>query len=526
MNLCKAIQVAMWGAAAILPAAGAWALTPTQVGQLTPGNILYVSGSTATDNAIKAYFKLDSGVDSTAPCVNGTYDLYTTASGYVITCQASATFGSGIGNFAIVKQTKGGSATGIHNVAEQIPTPTLSFPDLSNPSNFTATCNTGTTTAAASPFMQYNTYACTLAESQTIQPNAGISDEDPNTWIGTGGVTNSDAAALTVKNGLEVPFGIIVSTALRNRLQVAEGLTTGSAEALSNVPSLTIAQLRAILSGQMTSLFDLYVYPSSNVATQVDPGSNTLHICRRGNTSGSEFAANIYFFGSGCSKGSGVGTVASPDVGSTATAGATWAAADSGEFVFAGAGTGDVLNCVGSAQDSGDPSGNYRIGFVSMDQVPTVSGSWRYIAINGIAPTIWNIQQGNYDWLTEDTFNSTPTSLALNYSSGTNNHSAIFSALQSHIGNLSSLAGLNAASQNAAALADTSSGGADTGLVTLGNSVLFGTSDPSGPSAPTWPKAIRSIAVAGQGPNSPLSKTYPSEAVNNCNGAYQSDPTG
>jgi hypothetical protein len=190
--------------------------------------------------------------------------------------------------------------------------------------------------------------------------------------------------------------------------------------------------------------------------------------------------------------------------------------------VFAGAGTGDVLSCVEAPLGSGDTV-NYRIGVVSTDQVPGSNG-WRYVAVNGIAPTIWNIQLGAYDWLTEDSFNYTTTSIGLN--GGPGNHLTIFTTINTNLSDVNGLAGLNAASQNAAASADTSGGAADTGIITTPNSVLYGSSDATGPSAPAWPAAIRAIAVAGQGPNSPLSKTYPSEATNNCNGAYQSDPTG
>jgi hypothetical protein len=523
-SLRTAIRLALCGAAAAaLPVSGAWALTPTQVNALTAGNIIYVSGSTATDNAIKAWSKLDAATDANAPFTAGSMDIYTTATGYIITGTAGPVFGAVSGtNIAIVKQTQGGSATGIHNVAEQISPPNLSFPNLSTPSSLTATCGAAVNTPAKSPFMAFNTYACTLAESQSIQPNAGISDEDPQTWIGTGGVTSTDAAALTATHAVEVPFASIVNTALRNQLQTAEGLVSGS-ELLANVPSLTPAQLRAIESGQMTSLADLYVFnPTTQKTVQVDPSDSTIHICRRGNTSGTEFAANIYLFGSGCSKGNGVGTIALPDVSSTAANGVAWAAADNGEFVFAGAGTGDVLSCVEAPLGSGDTV-NYRIGVVSTDQVPGSNG-WRYVAVNGIAPTIWNIQLGAYDWLTEDSFNYTTTSIGLN--GGPGNHLTIFTTINTNLSDVNGLAGLNAASQNAAASADTSGGAADTGIITTPNSVLYGSSDATGPSAPAWPAAIRAIAVAGQGPNSPLSKTYPSEATNNCNGAYQSDPTG
>ena len=123
----------------------------------------------------------------------------------------------------------------------------------------------------------------------------------------------------------------------------------------------------------------------------------------------------------------------------------------------------------------------------------------------------------------EDAFNQTAASIALN--GGPGNHAGIFNTIQANLSNVNALAGLNAATRLAAAPGE-STAISDTGIVTAGNKVLFGTSNPGGPSAPTWPAAIRSIGVAGQGPNSPISKTYPSAAENNCNGAFQSDPTG
>jgi hypothetical protein len=523
-SLKTAIQTAIYTAAAVLPATGAWALTPAQVGALTAGNIVYVSGSTATDAAIQAYAKLDPAVDANAPFVAGSYDLYKTATGYVLTGTAGPIFGAVAGqNIAIVKQTSGGSAVGIHNVAQGIAA--ANFPNLTTPATFSGSCSVSATAGASSPFQGFSTYTCTLAESQAIVPNAGISDEDPTTFVGTGGVTSTDAGLLTSTHAVEVPFGIIVSTALRNQLQTAEGLTSGS-ETLANVPSLTTAQVRAILSGQMTSLSDLWVFnPTTQNPVQIDPSGSLVHICRRGDTSGSQFAANINFFGKGCSKGAGVGAIAAPDTVSTQTSGEAWSgsATQLGDFVFAGSGTGDVRNCVAAGLGAGDTF-NARIGFVSMDQVASTGVNWRYIALNDIAPTIWNIQLGKYDWITEDTFNSTSASLALN--GGPGNHATIFNTLNANLSNVNGLSGLNAATRNAAALGD-ATGAADTGLVTLGNSVLFGASDASGPSATAgWPAAIRAIATAGKGPNSPISKTYPGQAVNNCNGAFQSDPTG
>jgi ABC-type phosphate transport system substrate-binding protein len=537
MSVKTAIKLAL-AAAAVLPAAS-WALTPAVVNALPAADIIYISGSTATDAALQAWAKLDPAVDANAPFAAGSYDLYKTSTGYVLTGKAGPIFGGLAGtNIAILKQTQGGSATGIHNVNAGTLTP--GFSDILNAA-FPASCGAAVPTGVSNPFQAFNTYTCTQAEI-SVAPNAGISDEDPTTWVGTSTVVAGDATGLTAKNGVQVPFGIIVSTAMRNALQTAEGLVSGS-ELAANVPSLTSASIRAIFNGGITVWDDLFVLnPSTNNMIAVDPAQSGsfVHVCRRGDTSGSQFAMNINFFQKGCSKGV-TGGVAAADAPLTQANGETWTGGTSGSDAglvqlgmafFAGSGTGDVRNCVSAALDSpanGDPGGtdtvNFRIGFVSMDQVPTLAGTWRYVAIDGVLPTIWNIQRGAYQWLTEDTFNSNTASLARN---GSTNAATIFPVIQANFSNLNALAGLNAASRNAAALGDLTGGGADTGLVQLGSTTLWNAVEPwtAGPSASAgWPAAVRSINVVGKGPLSPVSKTY-GTAVNNCNYPFQVNPAG
>jgi hypothetical protein len=337
-------------------------------------------------------------------------------------------------------------------------------------------------------------------------------------------VTTADAAALTSSPALPIPYGIIVNVSLRNALQVAEGLTPGS-ETLANVPSLTSAQVRAILSGQMTTLGDLYEFnPNTQQTARVDPSSSALHICRYGDSVGPQLAANIRLFGNGCSKGSGLGFVAAPDDSSTQLSGTVWItplAQQLNAFVFAGARLLDVESCVAAGLGAGDTF-DARIGFVSTDQTP-LNPNWRYVALDGVAPTIWNIQLARYDWLVTDTFNSTTASLAQN--GGPGQHASIFEALRLGMFDADLLVGLNRGSQSSAASAD-STGASDTGFVTPANTVLYGPGDPTGPSAPRWPGAIREFQTVGSGPNNPLSDSYPGQPTNSCNAAYQSDPTG
>jgi hypothetical protein len=515
----NAIRLAV---AALLPlaASSAWALDPAATQAIPASNTIYISGSTAIDTALQAFFELSPSSDSRAPCVVGTTDIYKSATGYILSCTASSVVTGVAGqNIAIAKQTQGGSAIGIVNVARG-----TAANGFTNKATLVASSGAPVNTAATGPFAEFNTYTVSSAEV-ALSPNAGVSDLDPITFVGTGGVLASDAAAVTAVHGLQQPFGVIVSVPLFRALQAAEGLTAN--DAIANVPSLTTAQLRAILSGQMLDWADLYVYDKANHAVQTQVGNGSaaqVHICRRGNTSGTELGANTYFFGAGCSKGSGLGSIAPPDTSSTATDGVAWNATnDPTDFVFAGSGTGDVKKCVSAPLAAGDAQ-NFRIGFIGTDNKSSdgAGDTWRYVAINEQPGTLFSILQGRYDFLTENTLNSTTASLAQN--GGAGNHASIWNYLANNVGNRVSIAGYNARFQGAWDLAGGTAAG-DSGVLTLGKAT--GVADALTPplSSPTWPAAVRSL-TSGQGPASTVSKTYPGSPTNNCNGILQVNPTG
>ncbi len=525
-------------AAAPLASPTVWALDPTTTAAIAVGNQLYISGSTAIDPALQAFFELDAS-DARGPCAVGTMDLYKSAAGYVISCTGrAATTLAGL-NIAILKQTAGGSAVGIINVARGTAA-----------SGFTAFasiggCTLGTPTAASAPFMAYNNYSCAAAEVSAI-PNAGVSDEDPTTFVGTGGVLNSDATTLTAANGLQQPFAIIVSKPLRDKLQSAEGLTSGS-ELLADQPSLTKQQIAAILSGAMLDWSDLWVYDKATHTTQTQVGTggavptSGMHICRRGDTSGTQLGNNIFFFGAGCTKSAGVNSVATPDCAASQNSGEAWNASglstvcpsgtgssQPSDFAFAGSGTGDVKKCVSSGTLGTGDTVNYRIGFVGTDNkstdVAATPDLWRFIAIDEQPPTLYSILQGRYGNVTEDTLNSSSASLAQN--GGLGNHGVIFSYITANVGNKTALAGLNAKWHDSMQLppAAATTGVADTGLLTLGKPT--GNADAlTIPLSGSFPAALRTVSgAANTGPASTMSKT--SGAVNNCNALFQVNPTG
>src|SRR5262249_45637269 len=155
------------------------------------------------------------------------------------------------GDYALVKQTKGGSAMGITVVQSGLlANGTTALAGYINIGGLACGANPAGKYSGQGQIMAYTDYDChTTAESTGVAgdptSNAGISDEDPNTFVGIGGVTAANAAGLTFVNEIQLPFANIVSVALRNKLQSAEGLTSGS-ELLADVPSLSRAQVRAI----------------------------------------------------------------------------------------------------------------------------------------------------------------------------------------------------------------------------------------------------------------------------------------
>ena len=98
MNVKYAIAIALAGTA--FASGSAFALSPTTVHGLAAGNVIYVSGSTATDAALQAWAKLDPAVDGNAPFNAGSYDLIKTASGYILSGTAGPIFGDRSGRTA------------------------------------------------------------------------------------------------------------------------------------------------------------------------------------------------------------------------------------------------------------------------------------------------------------------------------------------------------------------------------------------------------------------------------------------
>jgi hypothetical protein len=474
---------------------------------VTVSTRLNVSGATATNNALGNVMKLSAG----GPCVAGTLTVLSGSGasagnvGYLCTSSANISGVTAGQTILLVKESLGGSANGVHNPGNSL-TPGFPLTFLGASISGCAAPAAGNLTASVGDFAEFNTVTCNIA-SASVVPDVGISDVDPGVFEGIGGVTGADLVKYQVGTGSStsvaaVTFNPIVSTALFAALQSAQSL--GSTLTLANMPSMTSAQLRGIFKGT-TLLGTQLQLPVS--------GDGIVHLCRRGNTSGTMTSFKLHFLGEGCTKNpSSVSEFNIPE-NSDQGAGSPWVDLNNGgDLVFAGSGSGDVRSCVNFHSQNG----NYAVGLASTESRPASSGTtnqFRYIKVDGAEPTLKAVMEGRYDFFTESTVNIPDNTPAVK--------SALFSGIRDLIAQPAVLAKVNEAWQNSGSLAsgtvlNSGDGTGDVGILAI----------PTASANPTFP-------IVGTGIDSVRTKPINSQrrvkaadaAPNNCNRPYQAYPS-
>ena len=187
------IQAAVATALALC-AGNAFALNSTAV----DGTVVQLrfGGATATDNGFKNLLKLTTG--NGGICADGSLHLYTKSKTILGFCTGNANAGTGLNTvkIAIQKESNGGSANGIVNVATQAGLQFLSFDATT-----LAACEAGTvsTKAASGDFGTYVDVQCPAAVATTsIAPNVGVSDIDPVLSLGIAGASLLVLTAVTL----------------------------------------------------------------------------------------------------------------------------------------------------------------------------------------------------------------------------------------------------------------------------------------------------------------------------------------
>lgn len=507
----SSVRLAVVGALS-LASAGAWAVDPG-VFDDTPPVVLRIGGATASDSTVRNLFAVDPADPETgnrAACQAGSLDIYFRGNDYLISCLSTANVaGLAAGtHIVVVKETAGGSANGVLNVARQT---NLNF---INPTEANlATCTTVVNAGGAGGLMTYQSRTCTTAPaSLAAPPQVGISDIDPATFVGAAGVTTADVAALSADPGLQVVFGPIVSEALRNRLQQVQGLTVGS-DTLANVPSLPKSVVVGLFTGQVLDWSQVWI----NGQQVGVAGDTAAYICRRAETSGTQTSFEIHYLNENCNTKAQNISFVTPDQANCTANGCAWNGTLGGganqfgdDFVFAGGGSGDVRNCV-----SFNATTQFRLGTASTERLPLTAGAsdrFRYVRIDGQEPTLAATQEGRYNFFTENTLN---TRIPDATTAGGNR--TIWTHIRNRIGDRAAVSATNAGFQNAACLG-TTGGVCDTGILVT---PVAGSIEPV---FPINAANVRSPLAANGGPVNSQTRTIPGSAPNNCNAPFQAVP--
>ncbi len=346
-----------------------------------------------------------------------------------------------------VYKFNGGSGTGVAPVADPAVAPAADQQYIdASPANCTQVIpatnpGPGDTFLSVDGATRFKLYSCPSAPILTQAPDGGISDVEPKMFVGelaTGfgasvpGLPDKpqnnfvDKGNLNIKAGPGIVFGVAVTLAMYDELlddQQAAGLlpdcpaspTRAQRDSLDCMPSIPTAMVQSVVTGELHNWTQRAPYglALNPVGAGVNQG-NKVNFCRRTSGSGThaQFMAN--FLRTNCINGSpAVKTFANnvpsfvpaPQVyenaGSSGVDACLQALATGGGY---NGGFTDGLTAFPSAPTSGNghssvvPLGRtaYGMGYNSLERNASLTRNFRFVAIDGAAPTLENAFNGTY----------------------------------------------------------------------------------------------------------------------------------
>ncbi len=410
-----------------LISSSAFALAPTAVVDIE----MFVSGASAQDKAMAGLFG--------DLCVAGTLDTYKdlrtdgkrgkshtaffcTLDNTKLSAAAQASMTLTNPNVLFHKRSKGGSAQGVNPVLDEQAIDAMVI------NNGNCLQITGKT--------DWNCSIGGVGDLVKVVSDAGVSDVNPEMFIkgnkpaGSGDVDATKVASnFTVTGAAALVFGIPVTTTLRDALQVAEfGEASNcvtdkydpatdnrgaAAESEACMPSLSRLQVASIMSGGMRTwnafkfngvgLTDVVKNSTNPIINALEPkfsdgtSFDAVHICRRVNGSGTQAQMNAKFLNYPCTAGAD----APDDTGNFNT----------GPVIVLNSGSGDVTNCLNAFNDGVTIAGQntyldkmWAMGIQSTEKNANLKDNFRFIKIDGVAPTLANAVNGTYFDVVEQTF--------------------------------------------------------------------------------------------------------------------------
>jgi hypothetical protein len=393
----------------------------------------YVSGSTALNNQLFADILQTGGV-----CQAGTISVYldnTAASGgpgkshnIAIVCNLNQALGTlVVGNpVAFMKESSGGSNEGTNNVANAIP---LTF---FNANVAAAGCAAGAAIVAGTYYAHQQAFtefdSCT--NTAAIVPTIGLADENPQLFnVGPDAITTASINKINSNGMFQNDFGIAVSLNLYRALQRQQGLAL--TDVLATMPTLSHQQIAGLYTGAIdwSGVGDANGVAINNALYDPAPSApNQVYLCRRGDTSGTNVSADVYFLRNRCqdqrfpmlaatTASNNVACSGLPAGESSTNFGCKWQATNLPDTTFAGTGSGDVVSCI-HAHDRADQFAIGALGTTSkFDDAAGLGGSgdavgsshFRYVAIDGQKPTVVSQANGTYTYVMDNVINTLKT---------------------------------------------------------------------------------------------------------------------
>ncbi|MEK8032692.1 hypothetical protein AACH06_17875 [Ideonella sp. DXS29W] len=203
----------------------------------------------------------------------------------------------------VIKRDKDDSIYGVHQVALNMPGKTmvvnaLACSEYKHQETPAATCDTTESripTAGMSdvaPAMFPRTYTVAGVAQQALNyPDPTTSDDTGNPWTP---LTKSQLNQLDTASVGQTIYGVVVTTTLRNNLQMAQGLPAGSDDA-AHSPSLSTAFVSGVLSGFVRGGSQPNYASWKSVTGRQGDETKGVVICRGAGGNGIQAVSNAHF---------------------------------------------------------------------------------------------------------------------------------------------------------------------------------------------------------------------------------------
>lgn len=417
----KKICLAVGSAFAMGIAAHANAGTP--VANLTTTLDGFTTGSTAFEPALRAYVRSIcsstveefqvAAVPQVGDAIYGTSGGATSNQKAIIWQCSALTTAIGSNTSLTLRKSSGDSGEGLTSATGFYPVNFISTANAQAVAGFT--CGTASNTVAETGLSALNQQTCTYSSSTgsafitATNGLAGIADVEPsilNNAINAV-VPDTGPSVIAVENIAAAVWGVPVTKTLRDKLQGVQGLTVGN-DTEDQMPSLSHTALYSVFANTLASADSLTNAADVGITTLAFGGSpastngNRIYFLRRPASSGTMASFKAMFGNKPCAgTTSWAGdSITAPTACPTLTT--TTPAANRQVLLFQS--TGNLVSCLTSLETNV----RYAIGIASSSNNPIPTGQpdkgFRYIKVDGYAPTLINAATGRYPYFTEATF--------------------------------------------------------------------------------------------------------------------------